>query len=131
MMRGITFTREAMKLPLIIVTVLSVLASAAHGGDSKMSRKQVVEFAKRIAADKRHEAVGGYELETPKFDKKEGVWKFQHKVGPAGYPEAPFPIFEIRDADAFFRVGYLYYSGADVPKFKLPSKFRRQLKEIR
>jgi hypothetical protein len=128
---GSPFTCEAMKLPLIIVTVLSVLASAAHGGDSKMSRQQVVEFAKRIAADKRHEAVGGYELESPEFNKKEGVWKFRHKVGPAGFPEAPIPIFEIRDADAFFRVGYLTYSGANVPKFKLASKFRKQLKEIR
>jgi hypothetical protein len=112
-----------------LLALLFVLLPMAKGEEIKMSHDLVVKFAKIIAADKEYKILNGYDLDHPKFDKKEKVWSFQHKEGPGSMPEAPLPIFEIRDSDAAFRVGYLFSSGVGIPKFKFPPKFRRQLKD--
>ena len=118
-----------MKLPFLFA-LLFVLLPLVNGEETKMSQDLVVKIAKIIADDKEYKVLNDYDLDHPKFDKKEKVWSFQHKKGPGSMPEAPLPIFEIRDSDAAFRVGYLFSSGVGIPRFKFPPKFRKQLRDI-
>ena len=113
-----------------LLAFLPALLPLAQGEETKLSQDLVVKFAKIIAADKEYKALNGYDLDHPEFNKKEKVWSFQHKNGPSAVLEAAIPIFEIRDSDASFRVGYLFSSGVGIPQFKLPPKYRKQLKDL-
>ena len=113
-----------------LVALLAFLLGSANG-ESLLTKEQVVKMGRVILAapeNKQYKAV--FWDDTPEFDAKTNLWAFKN-----GFPRTPggtFYIFEIREADGFYRLTWLNErkSAPGYERFRIQPSIKKKLVDL-
>ena len=116
-----------MKITIAAMTL--TLVCGVVSADPVHTKEQVAKLAGIILDAKENEKYKGtFRLENLSFDPKERIWRFEASSGGLGYVD----IFEIRDADGFYRLGRINNTsfGSAPPEFRIAPSLRKKIREL-
>ena len=115
----------------ILLTTL-IMVGTVLAAEASLTKEAVSLIGTIILRDKSNSHYDeGFKLETPEFDKEEGIWRFQAtgKFFPVTLG-APLYFFEIRDKDGYYRIGSISgrgFSPKSAERFRMPPALRKKI----
>lgn len=128
----LTFSKEMKALAAILIITAAVLGNA-FAAEARLTKKAVSSIGAIILGDKSTAKYhGGFAIANPQFDEEKRVWRF-HATDKffAAFPGSPIHFFEIRDKDAFYRIGSISGTGYDpkgAERFRMSPALRKRIK---
>lgn len=125
------FSKEMKTLALLLITA-AIMTGSAFAVEPTLSKATVSAIGAIILGDKSTaEYHGGFSLADPQFNENERIWRFQatDKFFPA-LPGSPLYFFEIRDKDAFSRIGSISgrgYNPKNAGRFRMLPALRKEI----
>jgi hypothetical protein len=119
-----------LKSLLYLLALLFVSSNITKAAPS-LSSSQVLKFRDVILNDlKNKEYKEVYSKDKPKYDLKKKLWIFHN-----GFPRTPGGssfVFEFRESDGHYRLGWVSSTGSSVScdKFRIQPSLRRKIKVI-
>jgi hypothetical protein len=120
-----------MKTYLQILIALSALLLGTANAESKYTKDQVIALGRVVlAADVNKEYKPYFWVTEPEYDDKTKSWSYHSNVGVT--PGGAIHIFEIREADCFYRLGWISSQRASsgFDKFRIQSSVRGKLTDL-
>ena len=119
-------------LRLLIAAMPFCVATA---DEPHFTREQVTKIGRLILAQENSGFfIDAFKLDSPKFDQKTRLWSFPQTKTPSSAPDAGSANFlEIRDADGFYRLGKISYTGVwpiNSYKFRMSPALRAKMRVI-
>ena len=121
-----------MKTHLQILIALSALLFGTANAESKYTKDQVIALGRVVLAADVNKEYKTYFWDTePEYDDETKSWKYLAKHIPVT-PGGAIHIFEIREADCFYRLGWVSSQRASsgFDKFRIQASVRGDLTDL-
>ncbi len=120
----------------LITAFAFMLAVSACEAKPALSEAQVSEIGRLVISQREHQQYKElFSTTKPKYDSERKLWMFTWVPRKGqNYPGASMYFFELRDSDAYYRIGELTTGAGVVPKtalkFRMSTRLRRKIAKI-